>query len=193
MAVYVSLIPKYKFSPAKRFLVKPNAKLSNKWPCIPGWVSAQEGFGWQEAESNETALLASAVPGGADGLGHLLWAFPCLRQHQGQLPRAFPHLLACHCLRRGTLGPAHSPGKLWRWLFVMPKSWADDISVSRSCGARDVNDGESRASSVPLSVVFYCSAAHAPGKGAELTLVWVQSAAFWCYCSSSFWGSWRFF
>lgn len=104
---------------------------------------------------------------------------PWLRLHQGQLTRAFPHLLACHCLRRGTLGPAHSPGKVWKWLCVMPKSWADDTSGSRSCGAGDVNDGESRASRLPLSVIFYCSAAHAPGKGAELTLIWVQTAAFW--------------
>lgn len=135
MAVYVSLIPKYKFSQAKRFLVKPKVKLcptsdgvsrlglstgsfwmAGRWKC----QEAQMGWGI----SCERSLA-------------------CLRLPQELFLSAFPHLLAC-------TGSCRTPGKIWRWLCacVMPKSWAADTSVSRSCGAGDVSDGESRASSL---------------------------------------------
>lgn len=73
MAVYVSLIPKYKCSQAKGFLVKPKAELCPASDRV-SQAGSQHGqfFGWQEAGGGGTALVVPAVPGGTDGLGHPL-------------------------------------------------------------------------------------------------------------------------
>lgn len=186
MAVYVSLIPKYKFSQAKRFLVKPNAKLCPTSDCVSRmgvstgsfwmagswkWWNSPDCLSYARRHRWAGAPLVS-LPSPASG---------CSRSSSPALS------LTCWL----ALGPAHTPGKVWRWLCVcvMPKSWADDASVPRCCGAGDVSDGESRASSLPGASGLSLLAAHAPGKGAELMAGWVQSAAVWYCCSSSFWGS----
>lgn len=186
MAVYVSLIPKYKFSQAKRFLVKPNAKLCPTSDRVSR-LALSTGIFWMAGSWkwwNSPDCLSHA--------GRHRWAgasLVSLPSPASGCSRSSSPVLSLTCWL--ALGPAHTPGKVWRWLCVcvMPQSWANNTSVPSSCGAGDVRDGESGASSLPGASGLPLLTTHAPGQGAELMAGWVQSAAFWCCCSSSSWGS----
>lgn len=118
MAVYVSLISKYKFSQAKRFLVKPNAKFRPTSDRVFQARSQHRRFlGGRKLNVVKQPCSPQLCQEAQVGWG-------ITRLHQGQLPSTFPHLLACHRLRRVTLGPAHAPGQVWRWLCVcmIPRS-----------------------------------------------------------------------
>lgn len=76
MAVYVSLISKYKFSQVKQFLVKQNAKLSPTSDHISqGSSQHSKFFGCQDVEDGETPMITSPLPGDRKVLGHLLQVF----------------------------------------------------------------------------------------------------------------------
>ena len=134
-------------------------------------------------------------PGDREGLGHLLqafcplpWAAPGAALHKSPLlagspPPPFLCLVLLH--QEGNIESCLQPRLVWRWLCVCvsPRSRAD----SHLCGQvlLGVNDGGSPELPVSqMCMVFYCSAARSSGK-VELTLSWVQSAAFWYFLTAA--------
>lgn len=182
MAVYVSLIPKYKFSQAKRFLVKPNAKLCPSSDSVSQAGSQRRKFLYgRKLEVVKHPWVGWGITCECSLL--------CLRLHQG----SFPSLATIS-------GGEH-------WVLPTPQGRSGDGFVCVRFPKAElmtplcpgpVGQGMSTMGSqgLPVSqvpVVFYCSTAHTPGKGAKFMLNWIQSAAFWCSCSSSTRGSCRCF
>lgn len=174
MAVYISLISKYKLSQVEQFLVKQNAKLSPTRDHVSRASSQHRQFldGRLDAEGGETALMASILPGGRDRLGRLL--------------QASSSSLACwfcwsFSMRRVTLSLAYRPGCSGDTFVYV---WVPEAELTATSAARSCCGSMMRSQELPVSqtcMVFYCSAARSSGKEAELTLSWVQSAALWYF------------